>query len=94
MTTEAEAKTKWCPMVRAVIQIGEVSDHAVALGTTNLDVNMTGRHGGNQTGAYCIGSDCMMWRWDGWPEGAKPEEQEGHCGLAGDLGFVVRSIKR
>ena len=31
----------------------------------------------------CIGSGCMMWRWDEWAEGGRVEDKHGHCGLAG-----------
>jgi hypothetical protein len=66
--TEDEAKTKWCPAFRG-------NDHGVNR-PLDLDTNaLMGR---------CIASACMAWRWD-YPhvQTNKPEEREGHCGLAG-----------
>lgn len=48
--TEDEAKTKWCPMVRWS------GDNAAGFG------NNRGRIDKDQHNAYCIGSQCMMWR--------------------------------
>lgn len=45
--TESEAKQKWCPEVR--------------LDGDNRFVSKTGEI--LWGGRYCIGSDCMMWRW-------------------------------
>lgn len=46
---------------------------------------------GNQS-AFCNGSICMAWRWDGvretWPPGAEVlpvEVRVGYCGLAGKI---------
>lgn len=75
--TETEAKTKWCPMVRIVVVNGHVQEN---------------RHGqfralgDDATGPFCIGSACMMWRWETHQMGDWPPERvgdEGYCGLAG-----------
>lgn len=34
-------------------------------------------------GNYCLGSDCMMWRWE-TIFGSTKSDQEGYCGLAGE----------
>ena len=73
--TEQEAKTKWCPMVRAAKNVQPVQ----LMGQANMDPASAR----NPEQARCIGSGCMMWRWDGWPEGAKVEDKRGHCGLSG-----------
>ena len=65
--TEDEAKTKWCPMVRW---------------SGGPDIKLTNREGkgGFGVAVTCIGSDCMMWRWDG---DSRVEDCHGHCGLGG-----------
>lgn len=81
--TETEAKTKWCPMVRAGMNIAwrEVMDK---------DSEQL-RH---PPGTNCIGSECMMWRWGTIvltgtmpPDGSiksdpVPDSTDGYCGLA------------
>jgi hypothetical protein len=78
MLTEDEAKTKWCPMSRHPIY--PMDDRP---------------SGGNsmQTGEFmptCIGSACMMWRWQHMGgdhnqigEPISPVPAHGYCGLAG-----------
>ena len=73
MTTEAEAKEKWCPMVR-------MSFGVAAVNCPESDDD-TGR---DRKWNKCIGSQCMMWRWDMLPSVNGPKEM-GHCGLAGDV---------
>lgn len=67
--TEEEAKTKWCPQAR------------VATYATDGDQMMTAANktsGGEiRTGARCIASACMAWRW------SEAKRSEGFCGLAG-----------
>lgn len=68
--TEEEAKTKWCPMVRA----GHVAGMAV-----NVEPN-----GDFKYVTRCIASDCMMWKQYVVPTGKKDELLAGgYCGLAG-----------
>ena len=84
--TEAEAKTKWCPMVRATY-----FDQAVGLWTGPANAQSMGKVGDLLYGGKCIGSACMMWRWIYTPS---PESErhgqtvpacvgDGYCGLAG-----------
>lgn len=51
--TEQEAKTKWCPQVRASQGVGDAN--ACNAGTSE----------GDRVPTYsrCVGSECMMWRW-------------------------------
>lgn len=83
--TEEEAKTKWCPMSR-LAWLNE------DMGKTAITANRWG-HGEPLGGSTCIGSACMMWRWD-YPKGEKHFDAEGslrkdvdfrlgYCGLAG-----------
>ena len=79
MTTEAKAKTKWCPFVRQSAQAAHSNrgDHP------------------NDGNVNCIGSDCMAWRWQWViedqpvPLGVNAHEIDadgnwlGYCGLAG-----------
>ena len=91
--TEAEAKTKWCPMVRATY-----FDQAVGLWTGPANAQSMGKVGDLLYGGKCIGSACMMWRWNTkytpppysmmatypQPEGTTEiSATEGYCGLAG-----------
>ena len=66
--TEDEAKTKWCPMVRS-------SD-------LEKDVDNCYIKDRNPTYSRCIGSDCMMWRWELDVRFAEMSKTDGHCGLA------------
>ena len=65
LTTEKEAKTKWCPMVRH----GEICgpDSTVP---ENLEPVAWNRFDGewNFGGLLCIASGCMMWSWGDLPE--------------------------
>jgi len=79
--TEDEAKTKWCPFVRA---IGAVSDDAAAnRWPTDPDGEFDDTLGLDAWGhphALCIASQCMAWR-----TGPQLGERRdgGYCGLAG-----------
>lgn len=53
--TESEAKTKWCPFVRAIF-IGD----GTFIGPCNRGVGQDGKEG--ELGSRCIGSRCMAWR--------------------------------
>lgn len=74
LTTEEEAKTKWCPEVRTGLTAGMAVNHHI-----NGDVDEETR---------CIGSSCMMWRWlqvlagDGMNVVDDPKRR-GFCGKAG-----------
>ena len=87
MTTEKEAASVWCPVIRH-------EDPDVKGGSWNR-----GRQEGNPAnvdadgspGSYacnCIGSRCMAWRWDDNGLSASVELRKhgktpGYCGLAG-----------
>jgi len=72
--TEDEAKTKWCPFVRA-ISYGSPSP-------TEDHMYITNREGPD---SLCIGSECMAWRTYELRIGAKSviPDGQGYCGLAG-----------
>lgn len=63
--TEDEATTKWCPMVR---HNAYYSGNRMGDEKNNLEGICT-----------CMGSQCMMWRWDC----NVPDTNDGYCGLAG-----------
>lgn len=81
--TEDEAKTKWCPLVRASMTNPQDPNHGHVLNY------------GRATTA-CIGSDCMAWRWQHVQTNKTPPGQaifpqtepvyrrteDGYCGLA------------
>lgn len=79
MLTEKEAKTKWCPHVRAHAYVpeGGVSvNRAYPDGVMNIER------------ACCIASACMAWRWAEMPIADESKFMgtvpgTGHCGLAG-----------
>jgi hypothetical protein len=76
--TEDEARTKWCPFVRAAIisvTANDIPPHNRASSSSNPDIN----------GINCIASDCMMWRWfyaDAHGDPLVEHVHSGHCGLA------------
>jgi hypothetical protein len=71
MTTEAEARSKWCPFFRASIACSPIEGNQYA--TNRFDLTSS---------AHCLGSGCMAWRTI---ETAPMSEQHGYgyCGLAG-----------
>jgi hypothetical protein len=54
--TEAEAKTKWCPMARNLVTLDRDGDVFAAASANFFD---------NNRRTACIGSACMMWRSEG-----------------------------
>lgn len=85
MLTEAEAKTKWCPMARIIsgsVDQG-VSDYDTRQPTLNVIVDP--ENGNRNYIGRCAGSVCMMWRWN-WKrneDGVFFEDRTvGYCGLA------------
>ena len=84
MHTEEEAKSKWCPFVRAVggeITFEGESKHAAQQGSFNrITDGAAGRVAWPTGGATCIGSQCMAWRWDA--EEFREPPKRGYCGLA------------
>lgn len=82
LTSEEEAKGKWCPFGRVY-------------GPEGASLNR-GDTGGGHGRSRCIGSSCMSWRWQGWKtvghisiaQDPKEENRDGprlgFCGLAGE----------
>jgi len=70
--TEAEARHKWCPVVR--VDGGNRVHNTMSDGFTNSDSSYR-----------CIGSDCMAWRRYEITRahGQTSNEHRGYCGLAG-----------
>ena len=71
--TEAEAKTKWCPMVRFVIGPQSSTWQESALDNRS---GMTGE-------SRCLASGCMAWRTHPGASDYQRAEPTGYCGLAG-----------
>jgi len=76
---EEEAKTKWCPMARAMV-------HA---GPNTVAANRFGQGSKDYINCKCIASDCMMWvpTDNEYDPGVNPADEgashpAGHCGLA------------
>ena len=88
LMTEDEAKKKWCPMVR-----GATFGVAFVNNRFEMRFNPEDSRGGAEY-VTCIGSACMMWRWDWSPgdvrdfkknhPGEECPELDGRCGLAGE----------
>lgn len=80
---ESDAKTKWCPMSR----IGTI--HTDGNGNTYALSYNRDDDRGNTHLSTCVGSECMMWRWNfvenasGVQAKGHTFEEHGHCGLAG-----------
>jgi hypothetical protein len=72
---EEQAKTKWCPMIRATPSFVFEDEKCV---------EVFGTHSG--THVNCIGSACMMWRHDRSRTVRAHKKiivEHGYCGLAG-----------
>lgn len=77
--TEDEAKTKWCPFVRAPLSV-EWPNSPASPAINSLSDSFR-----------CIASECMAWQWgnyhaDGYDKAGNPltaPTGEGYCGLAG-----------
>jgi hypothetical protein len=74
MLTEKEAKYKWCPMARIVFVENKETGEP-GYGPYNRWEESCNEDGTLPMGAFCLASDCMMWKWyDGI-------ESKGYCGL-------------
>lgn len=79
MLSEAEAKTKWCPLVRVTM-----TGFAGGGRGPHPAVNRT-----DGVGTSCQGAACMFWRWGPArvvatsPHGHAGTVPEGYCGAAG-----------
>lgn len=89
MNTEAEAKTKWCPMSRVI--------HGTDANGYDVAANSFG-DGVRSKATMCIASACMMWRKTDQigigPNGEKRDRDmdgrtrwvdRGYCGLTGKI---------
>lgn len=82
--TETESYNRWCPHIRCAIK-HDRDDAAPATGNCDYGDRIPLGY------ASCIGSSCMMWRWDqrskhdgGFPGSEAPTAAwKGYCGLAG-----------
>lgn len=85
LTTEDEAKKRWCPESRTMLTI--LSQNAI-LGEQPEAIASCNRNVKGKPLGSCIGSACMAWRWatNGMLlDGNKPPEGNvyGYCGKAG-----------
>ena len=72
--TEAEARKKWCPMVRFDGDEGGTFNRGAASDPTNIN-------GGHNFRCSCVGSRCMFWGWgDPTPD---MDDQKGRCEAPG-----------
>jgi hypothetical protein len=97
LTTEAEAKTKWCPHARVIVGRILSQDTHTITNPQSPHNRVSFGAGGQATpgGSHCLGSGCMFWRWAGWlnrssgcvashcPEEDRDGDRLGYCGAAG-----------
>ena len=80
ITTEDEARKKWCPHSRRLIELRSTFGNPVQ----GFSANRTTEDKG--LGA-CLGSACMAWRWETYHLDPQDRRRlggnEGFCGLAG-----------
>lgn len=57
IVTEEEAKTKWCPESRKLVQIITAKDR------NPIDATSANRSSEDGPITSCIGSACMAWQW-------------------------------
>lgn len=77
--TEDEAKTKWCPMARVILDYSVQPDTQAVASANRGEADETDQI---FTGSRCIGSGCMMWRSEVGPASRRATGR-GFCGLAG-----------
>lgn len=83
MLTEEEAKTKWCPFVRATYHVPAQHPHPADHGYIgNRDVHDRGGVGGVPN-TNCVASRCMAWRFRSVLNAEENVDRRGYCGLAG-----------
>jgi hypothetical protein len=90
LTSEADAKGKWCPFSRKLVTL----NHLTA--DMPMAISSAGRANDDRPITACLGSMCAAWRWQGWkvkgfdtiapnPDEANREGPRlGYCGLAGE----------
>ena len=78
LLTEEEARTKWCPHVRAMHEIQSIW----YLRWFRFAINR-GRNGNPAINSDCIASQCSQWRWSKVNMNEPKKHQKGFCGLAG-----------
>lgn len=60
--TEEEAKTKWCPFARVLVESDEARDHSRIASANRLEVKGAGGSDLGWRAAHCVGPACMAWR--------------------------------
>lgn len=76
MWTEAEARTKWCPLARQLVH------HETGAG-----VALTSANRFDSKVSLCIASDCMSWRWQ---LTKVPLPEHGKYGMAVGLAYALQ----
>lgn len=61
--TEEEAKTKWCPFARVLVESAEEETASPVAGANRLETRGSGEPDLEWKTPRCIGSACMAWRW-------------------------------
>lgn len=80
--TEEEAKQCWCPFAK----MWSMADNGTASGGWNRHPSEPPTEDGKYSGSNCIGSKCMVWRWEyddyRATGGGLEQTDSGYCGLA------------
>lgn len=79
--TEAEAKTKWCPMARVLLPVNQAGNRISTFHLTLSDPRDREHYEKQRADCNCLGSGCAAWRWK--PQTDAGDWLKGFCGLAG-----------
>ena len=75
ITTEQQAKTKWCPAARMSVQMKHLGNYGL-YNPSSPSFNIIKAEGMDIVYLKCIGSECMMW------EAVHGDILKGKCGLS------------
>ena len=75
LVTEEEAKEKTCTELITIMTMVQIFQAVTDASVTTADIDESKRI------AFCVGSDCMAWRWHS-SEG-QGSKRTGYCGKAG-----------
>lgn len=72
---QKDAKTKWCPMSRVAVPVGQTVNRISTALLSITDDSDRKYFEEQQANCNCLASGCMLWQW------LSKEEDLGCCGL-------------